>query len=194
MELKAAAKKVWHFIWEDDSIWSWLVNIILAVVIIKFVVYPGLGFALGTTHPIVAVVSGSMEHDGNFDSWWETQKSWYFDKTITKEMFVKYPFRNGFNKGDIMILYKPNDLKAGDVIVFRASRPEPIIHRIILVGDGFYQTKGDHNSDSTFDERNIKQSDIIGKAVFRIPYLGYIKIFAVEAVCLIDSEMNICGI
>ena len=58
-------KRVWYFIWEEDSIWSWLVNIILAFVLIKYVVYPGLGFLLGTSHPIVAVVSGSMEHDGS---------------------------------------------------------------------------------------------------------------------------------
>ena len=54
--------KVWHFIWHDDSIWSWIVNIILSFILIKFLVYPGIGFALSTTHPIVAVVSGSMEH------------------------------------------------------------------------------------------------------------------------------------
>ena len=57
-------KKVWHFIWEEDSVASWVVNIILAFVLIKFIVYPGLGFALGTTHPVVAVVSPSMEHNG----------------------------------------------------------------------------------------------------------------------------------
>ncbi len=54
--------KVWHFIWEDDSVWSWIVNIVISFILIKFIVYPGLGFALSTTHPIVAVVSGSMEH------------------------------------------------------------------------------------------------------------------------------------
>ena len=54
-------KKIWYFIW-DDSIWSWIVNIILAFVLIKFVVYPGLGFLLNTSHPVVAVVSSSMEH------------------------------------------------------------------------------------------------------------------------------------
>jgi len=56
-------RKLWWFIWEDNSVWSWIVNIILAFVLIKFLVYPGLGFALGTTHPIVAVVSESMDQD-----------------------------------------------------------------------------------------------------------------------------------
>ena len=63
-------KSVWYFIWEDNSLLSWAVNVILAFVIIKFLLYPGLGFIFATTHPIVAVVSGSMEHQGSFDSWW----------------------------------------------------------------------------------------------------------------------------
>jgi signal peptidase I len=62
-ELKKLWKKVWYFVWEDNSVWSWIVNIILAFVLIKFVVYPGLGFVLTTSHPVVAVVSGSMEHN-----------------------------------------------------------------------------------------------------------------------------------
>ena len=52
--------KVWYFIWHDDSVWSWIVNIILAFLLIKFIVYPGLGFLLETEYPVVAVVSGSM--------------------------------------------------------------------------------------------------------------------------------------
>ena len=74
---RKALKKVWHFIWEDNSIWSWIANIALAFVLIKFVVYPGLGFLLNTTHPVVAVVSESMEHNSDFDSWWENSGKWY---------------------------------------------------------------------------------------------------------------------
>ena len=87
-ELKSVLKTIWNFIWNDDSIWSWLVNIVLAFVIIKFIVYPGLGFLLSTDYPIVAVVSSSMEHDGNFDNWWSPQESWYLGYDITKEQFL----------------------------------------------------------------------------------------------------------
>ena len=52
--------KIWYFVWEEDSVLSWAVNIVLAFFLIKYLVYPGLGLALGTTHPVVAVVSGSM--------------------------------------------------------------------------------------------------------------------------------------
>jgi signal peptidase I len=62
MDYKKLWKKTWYFIWESDSILSWIVNIILAFVIIKFLIYPGLGFIMQTSYPVVAVVSGSMEH------------------------------------------------------------------------------------------------------------------------------------
>ena len=61
-EAKRLLKKIWHFIWEEDSIWSWIANVIIAFVLIKFIVYPLMGFALSTNYPVVAVVSSSMEH------------------------------------------------------------------------------------------------------------------------------------
>ena len=152
--IKRTLKKTWHFIWEDDSIWSWIVNIILAFVLIKFIVYPGLGFLLTTSHPIVAVVSGSMEHGNQFDEWWDINQEWYLSKGITKDEFLKYPSSNGFNRGDIMVLKgkKPADIQLGDIIVFRSSRPDPIIHRVVDKwqenGIYYFQTKGDNNIDS----------------------------------------------
>ena len=68
---KKNLKKFWHFIWEEDSLLSWIVNIIIAFILIKFIVYPGLGYLLATTHPVVAVVSESMEHNSNFNAWWD---------------------------------------------------------------------------------------------------------------------------
>jgi len=197
-------KKIWWFIWESNSIWSWIVNIILAFIIIKFLIYPVLGFLLGTSFPIVAVVSGSMEHDGNFDQWWDSpaicnfnkcmQQDFYTGLNITKSQFKTFKFKNGFNKGDIIILkgVKPENVKIGDIIVFISSRerprPDPIIHRIIQItktdSGTIIQTKGDHNSQSvnscTLDgclyELDIRESQLIGKAVIKIPYLGWIKI------------------
>jgi len=191
---KSILKKTWWFIWEDDSIWSWIVNIILAFVLIKYIVYPGLGFLLGTSYPIVAVVSSSMEHDGNFDNWWNSQEKWYLDNDISKEQFINFDFKNGFNKGDIMILYgkKPADIEIGEVIVFRSNRPDPIIHRVVkkwkIDEEYYFQTKGDHNSDSikssSLDETNINEEQYLGKAVVRVPLLGYIKIWFVELINL----------
>ena len=187
---KRLFRKTWHFLWEDDSISSWIVNIVLAFVIIKYLVYPGLGLIFATSYPVVAVVSESMEHNTNFDSWWESNKNWYLQRGITKDDFEGYIFKNGFNKGDIMILYgtKVEKIKLGDVIVFKSKRPDPIIHRVVhrdIGDDGYvFMTKGDNNRgmirESTLDETNIREDMIIGRAVFRIPFLGYVKIAFVE--------------
>lgn len=214
---KKLIKRFWRFIWEEDSAWSWIANIALAFVLIKFVVYPGLGFVLGTTHPVVAVVSSSMEHNsiktcannecesykyamcGNiydsgkhfeFDDYWRGCGSWYEEEGISKEEFSGFPYKNGFNKGDIMVLKKidPGKISPGEVIVFFNSRKDPIIHRVAekKENDGkiYLHTKGDNNEESikngALDEGNVSQDAVIGKAILKIPYLGYIKIWFVD--------------
>ena len=189
--MKRNLKKVWHFIWEDNSIWSWIVNIILAFVLIKFIVYPVLGLVLSTSHPVVAVVSGSMEHNGmDFEQWWEKNNDWYLENGIDKAAFGQFSLKNGFNKGDIMILVGKDagNIKMGDVLVFINGGKDPIIHRVVKKADKdgmiHFQTKGDNNGDSIktqqLDETNIAENEIIGKAVLRVPLLGYIKIGFVE--------------
>jgi len=199
-------KKSWYFIWYDDSVLSWIVNLILAFLLIKFIVYPGLGLMFGTHYPIVAVVSGSMEHDGSFEDWWTSeaycgeysctqrcaclQQDWYSRKDISEQEFKKYPFVSGFNKGDIMILFgiSPEKIRIGDVIVFTSQKPYPIIHRVVSINqpDGRYvfETKGDHNknyiNDGMLNELSVSESQLLGKAVARIPFLGYIKIWFSE--------------
>lgn len=207
-EFKKHLKKIWYFIWEDDSIWSWIVNIILAFVLIKYIVYPGLGLILGTGFPIVAVVSESMEHDENFDDWWKSNGNWYINEGINKPEFSEFIFRNGFSKGDIMILKgaDPENLDVGEVLVFishtRNPKPDPIIHRVMSVwkeeDDYFFKTKGDNNrgvinsclSDGCVDETKITEEQIVGKAIFRIPLLGWIKIIFVEIVRFIAVFIN----
>ncbi|HII17071.1 TPA: signal peptidase I [Candidatus Woesearchaeota archaeon] len=222
--------KVWHFIWEEDSIASWLVNIVLAFILIKFIVYPGLGFAFGTSHPIVAVVSGSMEHrmvhpcaksDGmrcierdtsrweicgkvmedkekiDLAGFWKYCGNWYEQRGITREEFAGYSLTRGFNRGDLIILLgkPPKNIKRGDVTVFYGGRAEPIIHRIIgreeIDGTWHFATKGDHNADQikngAMDESSIPQERVIGVALFRIPYIGYVKIAAVETLCMVQD-------
>jgi signal peptidase I len=180
--LKKSLKKVWHFIWEDDSLASWLVNIVLAFVLVKFIIYPGLGLMFGTNYPVVAVVSGSMTHDQkDFDAWWEENKNWYLENGFTKEEFQDFPFHNGFNQGDIMVLFggNPENIKTGNVIVYEAH-PDypPIIHRVTSEEQEdkttYFQTKGDHNIIP--DREKIPEEKFLGRAVLRIPYLGWVKI------------------
>lgn len=75
-------KKIWKFIWHDDSLLSWIVNIVIAFILVKFVIYPGLGLILQTTYPVVAVVSSSMEHNEDFEKWWENAKLCYSNYNI----------------------------------------------------------------------------------------------------------------
>ena len=197
-------KKVRHFILEDNSPLSWAVNVALSFLVIKFLVYPGLGFLLSTGNPVVAVVSCSMEHgatdcgrdteprlcgrpheDGksDFESYWERCGPWYEGNGISKAEFSDFRFTGGFSKGDLMILKgtDPENLQVGDVIVFRVGGKEPIIHRITSksLDGGYYrfQTKGDNNGDQLAYEKNIHESNVIGHAIIKIPLLGYIKIF-----------------
>ena len=177
--------KVWHFLWYEDSILSWIVNVLLVFIIIKFLLYPAVGLATGTKFPVVAVVSPSMEHNGMpFDQWWTLQEQTYTTWGITKASFENYPLRDGFDTGDIIILVgkKPQDVKIGDVIVYQSLKPYPIIHRVVDT-DAIkrkFQTKGDNNLGQIvgFDlnEQNVSYDSLLGKAVFRIPYLGYVKI------------------
>jgi signal peptidase I len=194
----------WHFMWVEDSAASWIANIIVAFIIIKFIVYPVLGWALGTSYPIVAVVSGSMQHDGTFADWWvhqckfadgstATQGRLYEILGISQSTFESYSFHNGFNRGDLMILYSPTNAKVGDVLVYSAPGfSDPIIHRIIVERDGtagtVFETKGDANCGQNQFEKSIAQSQVLGKAVIRIPLLGWIKIGAVDLLSLVTGR------
>lgn len=183
IKFRKALKKIWYFIWEDNSIWSWIVNIILAFIIVYFVIYPGLGLLFGTPLPVVAVVSGSMEHNGlSFDEFYQKQANFYEENNIKKEDFEKFLFKNGFNKGDIMVVFKADSkkIKIGDVLVYQANQKEPIIHRVIKISEEddikYYTTKGDRVLIVQNFEEKINEKDLLGRAVLRIPYLGWVKI------------------
>jgi hypothetical protein len=157
------------------------VNILLAFVIVKFLLYPGIGLLMGTDYPVVAVMSGSMEHDrGTFDSWWFKHGEEYSKFNITKEQFKEYKFVNGFSKGDLIVAYSPKNINIGDVIIFTGDLNYPLIHRIILF-NGTYNTKGDNNIGSRSDEININKNRVLGKAIFRVPYVGWLKILFMRA-------------
>jgi len=178
--------KLWYFIWEDNSPLSWLLNVVLAFVLIKFLVYPGLGFMLSTSHPVVAVISNSMQHSGDFDKWWTSSENVYGEYNISKNDFLSYTLVKGFNKGDIIVLKgeEPQDLNAGDIIVFFGQEPDPIIHRVVNTweedGKYYFRTKGDNNKGFVQDELRIGEDQVVGKAWIKIPLLGYVKITFTE--------------
>ncbi|MBS7648915.1 signal peptidase I [Candidatus Bathyarchaeota archaeon] len=84
--------------------------------------------------------------------------------------------QGGLNGADVHA-----DPKNGDIIVFRHpySPDEFVVHRAIEKYEKdniwYFRTKGDHNLYP--DSWVISEKDLIGKVVFTIPYLGYIKIY-----------------
>jgi len=170
-------KKFWNFL-KEDTWQSWIVSLILMVVIIKFILFPGLSLVTGTSLPLVVVESCSMYHDSSFDKWWEQNSLWYTSNGITKEEFRSYTLKSGLNKGDIALIVGAKNYTEGDIIVFNADRQYPLIHRVVDTDP--ISTKGDNNPGQLDIEKEIEQEQIIGKAVFKIPYLGWIKLIFFE--------------
>ena len=90
-KVKKTVKRVWNFLVHEDSWASFVVDLIIIILFAKFILYPGIGFALGTSFPIVAVVSDSMDHDNkDFDVWWEEKGEFYEELNISKNDFRKF--------------------------------------------------------------------------------------------------------
>jgi len=86
------------------------------------------------------------------------------------------------NMGDVVVTTatKPEDIQVGDVITFRQptkSNPNRCVtHRVINITNEnpsiSFQTKGDATEDP--DMEPVKSSDLVGKVLLSIPYIGYI--------------------
>jgi signal peptidase I len=126
---------------------SSLFYIILGVVL-ALGINQGLAVALSTDMPIVAVESNSMVPT--------------------------------FSQGDMLVLHGTpiEDIAVDDVIVFDPpSGGTPVVHRIVEINnDGTFQTKGDANSGQLPYEKKISHSQIHGKVVMIIPFVGWVKI------------------
>ncbi|MBD3252949.1 hypothetical protein GF386_04410 [Candidatus Pacearchaeota archaeon] len=213
-EIWKKIKKAWNWIWNSDSFLSWIVALAIIFVFVKFIFFPGLGFILGTSLPLAGVESSSMDHQIvrenneklslcgnyfsrndkqyiNFDEYWDYCGNWYEENGITKKEFSEFHLKNGFRKGDIIVVWGRFKPKVGDIIIFKpnpdSTAPRPIIHRIVKI-DEYIKTKGDHNerqltsSNNIYgtDETKIRESQIIGKAIIKIPLLGWVKIWITE--------------
>ncbi|MCX6746607.1 MAG: signal peptidase I [Candidatus Pacearchaeota archaeon] len=204
-------KKFWFLLWEDNSIKGWIFSMIFLFIFIKFIFFPVLNFATGTSLPLAIVESCSMYHQGNvfsnFNNWFGRHDAKYQGFDISKDKFGDFWFKRGFSKGDILFLIKasPEKLKVGDVIAFiSGNKKTPVIHRIIKIeeenGIRTFTTIGDNNDQmlvpgnnvAGIDEREIKQEQLVGKAVFRIaPYLGWLKLIFFEGLKS-ESERGTC--
>ncbi len=178
-EKKNIISHSWSYLKRDT--WdSWLVSILLVFIIIKFIFFPGLSLITGSSLPLVVIESCSMYHETNLDDWWFKNAAWYENKNITESEFRAFPFTNGLNKGDIILVWGHDDYEKGDIIIFNAPTRYPLIHRIISDPAEVIATKGDHNLGQLEVERDIPEGDIRGKAVVRIPALGWLKLIFFE--------------
>ena len=181
-------KKFWKFL-QEDTWQSWIISLLLLILIIKFLVFPAMSLATGSKLPLVVVESCSMYHAENFDDWWFKNGEWYKEKEIAKEDFQKFTMKNGFTKGDIILVWGYSEYKVGDIVIFTPSSgysPNPIIHRIVETSP--IGTKGDNNArqlskdnnEKEIDETNIPEENVLGKAVVKVPALGWIKLIFFE--------------
>jgi len=153
------------------------IGYIILGIVAAYLLNFSLGFALGTDLPVVAVVSDSMTHD----SLTEVRHYQFLEKNLgyTREEIDSWPLKNGFLKGDVLVVdgVERDKLKIGDVIVYDISgQSTPIVHRIVKFENGQIITKGDHNP--SFDP--WKSTKIHGKTVLVIPFLGWPKLLLTE--------------
>ncbi|VVB84063.1 Uncharacterised protein [uncultured archaeon] len=210
-KVKKGFKKFWFLLWKDNSFKGWIFSLIFLFVFIKFIFFPFLNFATGTALPLAIVESCSMYHQGNlfsnFNDWISRHEEKYEAVNITKAEFQSFGFKSGFSKGDILFIVKanPDKLKVGNIIAFvSGAGGTPVIHRIISIkevnGEKIFTTMGDNNAKvlvpgnnlGGVDEREIKSSQLVGRAVFRIaPFAGWIKLIFFEG-SKPESERGFC--
>jgi len=174
-------KKTWDFL-QEDSWPSFVVTLLIAFVVIKFVFFPGLSFLTGSSLPLVIVESCSMYHheDGMAKSF---ESSVYEDYGLSLLDSLGWDFQNGFAKGDVIFVVGADDVEVGDVIIFNENVQYPLIHRVVSVEDGVYSTKGDNyktNSGQRSAEKSIAEDRLIGKALFKVPFVGWAKLIFFE--------------
>jgi signal peptidase I len=102
-----------------------------------------------------------------------------------------------FERGTLVLLEKatPDQIHVGTIIAFHVScLPAPTVHRVykILVAgpSAVYLTKGDHNPSP--DPCDVPYSNVIGRAVVWVPYLGYLildPLFAAALIVLVVVSM-----
>jgi hypothetical protein len=174
--MKEEIKKFWEFL-KGDSLASMFVVILLAFVIMVLIIFPLLELVTGTSLPLVIVESCSMFHsEEGFEKVFNSPI--YSQNGINLEDTENWGFKKGLTKGDIIFVVGAKNIEKGDVIIFQGGSSHPIIHRV--VGDSEpYATKGDNYKTNQYQlssEKSIASEQVIGKAVFKIPYLGWIKL------------------
>ncbi len=139
------------------------------------------------TYPYLlsVVMSPSMEHTNfNYEK--------YLRYNITEEEIKNWPFIRGINRGDIVIIFPIEDplkdIKEGDVVLYIGVDGRPIMHRVIKIvnisNSVCFIIMGDNNPSPIYYQKEncMPPERIIGKVIFRIPYLGIPKVILTELI------------
>jgi len=125
--------------------------------ILAFLLNLGMGYALGTEKPVMAVVSGSME-----------PTFYKGDLVVVKGI-------------------DPREIGVGDVIVYdNPIRHIPVVHRVVGIekeeGRFFFYTKGDNSRTNQYTDQvagiapPIRDDWVEGRVVLIVPKLGWFKV------------------
>ncbi len=162
------------------SLLSYVAFVIFSFVLIKFVVYPVI-YKIFNLSYMSAILSGSMTH-GDYVNY--TYYYWLEINGYNVSEVKNWPFPNGINVGDVIFARKER-IKVGDVIVYKCvwkGCPKgTIVHRVINITKNgnvtIYHTKGDANPYQLYWENNISENLVVGKVIYKVPYLGYPRYF-----------------
>jgi signal peptidase I len=76
-----------------------------------------------------------------------------------------------FHKGDLAVIRPASTYKVGDIVLYESPvLQRPVLHRIIVIQNGHYFFKGDHND--FVDPGYATRSELLGKLWVRIPKAG----------------------
>ncbi len=175
--------------------------------IFALIVFSSSGLILGTDSPMVIVVSGSMEpvyHRGDVVFLQGVAPEELIGREVTINRSLKgIPLSQlGTvikSKGETVAI-KFNDIplleldEEGDIVVYYSGNINvPVIHRIVKkinAKDGIYLiTKGDNNAkldqETAISPSLIDASKIIGRSVFDIPAIGYVKLIIFDDLAML---------
>ncbi len=142
-------------LWKNETVRTLLLMGLVVIIVLFFRTI--LIAALGTEYPLHTPISPSMEPTLNIG-----------DLLIVQGVNGLDEINADHENGDIIVFQKPNN--PNDFVVHRA------VEKSKMSGDiPFLVTKGDNNPSE--DPWKVKEENLIGKVVWRIPLLGYIKIF-----------------
>ena len=130
-------------------------------------------------------------HEAGLEKTFESQV--YEDYGITLDDTLGWDFQNGINKGDMIFVVAAENLQIGDVIIFDGGTANPLIHRVIKIGET-YSTKGDNyktNSKQLPSEKVIEEHQLVGKALFKVPIVGWAKLIFFEGT-RVPKDRGLC--